>query len=66
MRSIIDVIEPNVSLQIKTEALDFLESIQDTFKCYNLRTFIKAIRVRERYDEEQVWTSMIRIASHSE
>ncbi len=66
MRTIIDVIEPKAPLTIKTEVLDFLESIEDTFKCYNLRTFIKAIRVRERYEDELVWKNMIRIASHSE
>lgn len=47
MRSIIEIIEPRVDLECKSEVLDFLDSKREHFKQFNVRTLIKAIRVRK-------------------
>jgi hypothetical protein len=50
MKNIIDVLEPNTDRDIKLEVLDFLDKIKDDLDNYNIRTFIKACRVRQHSD----------------
>jgi len=50
LKNIIDVIEPKVSQKNKLEVLSFLDKISDDLENYNIRTFIKACRVRQYAD----------------
>lgn len=47
MRSIVDVIEPDMTKQAKLEVIDYLDDVKDAFKQFNLRTFIKVARIRK-------------------
>lgn len=47
MKSIADVIEPDMKLKDKHEVIDYLNDVKDTFKQFNLRTFIKVARIRK-------------------
>jgi len=46
MREIADDIEPQIDLGLKLEVIDYLDEVRDHFEQFNLRTLIKATRVR--------------------
>ena len=50
LKNIIDVLEPKTPKKIKLEVLDFLDNISEDLDNYNIRTFIKACRVRQHAD----------------
>jgi len=66
MRGLLNKIETKQPMKLKIEVLNYLESVKDNFVSFNLRTLIKAIRVRARYSEDKIWKNMIRLSSHSE
>ncbi len=47
MRSLIPIVEPRVDAIFKNEVMDFLDEMKGEFKQFNIRTLIKAIRVRK-------------------
>lgn len=53
LKNIIDVIEPKVEKSIKLEVLEFLDTMRDELENYNIRTFIKACRVRQFADRQK-------------
>lgn len=63
MRHILPQIESHVELPVKTQVLDFLQTIQSEISDYNIRTLIKSIRIRTVYQEEKIWKSMVRLVS---
>jgi hypothetical protein len=46
MENIIDVLEPQTHKPIKLEVLEFLDTVKEDLDNYNIRTFIKACRIR--------------------
>jgi hypothetical protein len=61
MRNILPLLEKNVSMDIKTEVLDYMSSIANTFQTYGIRTLIQAIRTRIGADEGNDWKKMIQV-----
>lgn len=47
MRSLVPIIEPQVDEAEKIEVMDFLDAKKEQFRQFNIRTLIKAIRVRK-------------------
>lgn len=66
MRDKLSVIEPNQPMKLKEEVLVYLETIQEDFTKYNLRTLIKSIRIRSCYNDENIWKNMIKISAQNE
>lgn len=66
MRNILDKIETKETMEMKTEVLDYLGEVAGLFHSYNLRTLIKAIRIRRRYDVETTWKDMVKISAMNE
>lgn len=62
MANILAYIEPNISLGLKEETLDYLRTIADRFNQYSLRTLIQAIRIRKYADgSNKDWKNMIEV-----
>lgn len=66
MANILPNIEQNVDLDVKQDVLQYLSTVAHEFSDYNLRTLIKAIRIRTRYDEPKIWQNMIKVTSFNE
>jgi hypothetical protein len=66
MRDILPKIELHETLALREEVMSFLELVQERFVSYNLRTLIKAIRIRSMYEDPDVWQNMVTIAAHAE
>ena len=66
MKGLLDKIEPDKPLLLKQEVMKYLEEVQTVFVNYNLRTLIKAIRIRSRYEDETIWKNMIKITAYNE
>ena len=45
LRNMIKFIEPGVDIDIKTEVLDYIDTISDSFEVYGIRTLIQGIRI---------------------
>lgn len=54
-------IEPMVSIHIKDEVLNYLNDIKHLFESFNIRTFIKALRIRIGADSSCDWQKMVKI-----
>lgn len=63
MRNLINVIEPNVSKEMKTEVLDYISTISNNFSAYGLRTFIQSVRIRQGVGARSDWKNMIKVLS---
>lgn len=63
MRNLINVIEPNVSKEMKTEVLDYISTISNNFSAYGLRTFIQSVRIRQGVGARSDWKKMIKVLS---
>lgn len=66
MRNILQFIEPKTSLGVKREVIEFLDTVSHSFSSYNLRTLIKAIRIRNSFSEPTIWQNMIRVSASNE
>jgi hypothetical protein len=47
MRTLIPIVEPQVEESVKNEVMDFLDSKREEMRQFNIRTLLKAIRVRK-------------------
>lgn len=62
MQNILSGIEPNISFDIKQDALDYLKTIHNSFQNYNIRTLIQSIRIRNYcIGTDRDWKKMINI-----
>lgn len=61
MHNLIDVIEPSIPTQLKSEVLDFLDSISSNLESYSIRTLIQAIRIRVGSGVGVDWKKMIQV-----
>ncbi|MFA5754535.1 MAG: hypothetical protein WC905_04270 [Patescibacteria group bacterium] len=64
MHNILEAIEPTVSMDIKLEVLNYIDTISDCFETYGLRTLIQSIRIRQGCTSSD-WQKMIKIVSCS-
>jgi hypothetical protein len=58
---LLPVLEPGVSKEIKQEVLDYIHEFRDSFPQYNIRTLIKAIRIR--VCNKDTWKTLVRITN---
>jgi hypothetical protein len=58
MRALAPKIAPDVDMKLKTEVLDFLLEKTKSFEEFNLRTFIKAIKIRQGAPAKD-WKNMV-------
>ena len=62
MQNILSDIEPETDMSTKQEVLNFLKTVQDKFRNYNLRVLIQAIRIRNYcLNTDKNWQQMIRV-----
>ena len=61
MSGIAKVIEPKMSLDHKVEVLSYLDKNRDSFKQFNIRTFIKACRIRSSAHKGVDWKKMLMV-----
>lgn len=65
MTEILEFIEPNLAIELKKEVLEFLGSVKETLPQFNVRTLIKACRIRKlaRKNGRENWKSLVRAVS---
>lgn len=62
LQELMPVIEPQMDMEKKQEVLDYLDSKKDVFENFNIRTFIKACRIRQSADKHgNDWKKMIMV-----
>lgn len=60
MINILPSIEPNQSMSLKKEVLEYLRTISSDFEQFSIRSLIQAIRIRVGADQKNCWKKMIR------
>jgi ABC-type cobalamin/Fe3+-siderophores transport system ATPase subunit len=64
LKSLVGVIEPKMSPAEKLEVLDYIDTMRDAMENYNIRTFIKACRIRKSTETNGAdWRKMILVLS---
>lgn len=66
MRNVLRFVLPKETMELKIEVLDYLGEIENVFGEYNLRTLMKGIRIRKRYEDPIIWKGLIRATAHEE
>lgn len=66
MRNLLPMIESSVPIDIREEVMNYLGEIENEFKQYNLRTLIKAIRIRTRYEDPMIWKPLVKVVASNE
>jgi hypothetical protein len=65
MTEILEFIEPKVDIELKREVLEYLGSVKETLPQFNVRTLIKACRIRKlaRKNNRENWKNLVRSVS---
>lgn len=65
MTEILEFIVPEVDMDLKKEVLEYLGSVKETLPQFNVRTLIKACRIRKlaRKNGRENWKSLVRAVS---
>lgn len=59
MEAIIDKIEPQVPLELKQECLKLINEHKNHCSDLNMRTLIKAIKIRIEPENGEIWKDMV-------